>query len=84
MTDMRIDDLTEYGRTLKARVLQDTGLPVSVCFAATKCLTKIDMEIVKHDPSYGGVLDLTRFSEQDQDALLTLGAIEDVWGIGHK
>jgi len=84
MTDMLIEDLTEYGRALKVRVLQDTGLPVSVCFAATKCLTKIGMEIVKHDPSYGGVLDLTGLAEQEQDALLALVAIEDVWGIGHR
>ena len=84
MTDMLIEDLTEYGRALKARVLQDTGLPVSVCFAVTKCLTKIGMEIVKHDPSYGGVLDLTGLAEQEQDALLALVAIEDVWGIGHR
>jgi DNA polymerase V len=81
---MPIEDLTEYGRALKARVLQDTGLPVSVCFAATKCLTKIGMEIAKHDPSYGGVLDMTGLSEQEQDALLELVAIEDVWGIGHR
>jgi DNA polymerase V len=84
MTDMSIDDLTEYGQTLKARVLQDTGLPVSVCFAATKCLTKIGMEVVKHDPAYGGVLDLTLLAEQEQDDVLALVAIEDVWGIGHK
>jgi hypothetical protein len=39
------------------------------------------MEIVKHDPSYGGVLDLPRFSEKEQDELLELVVIEDVWGI---
>src|SRR6516162_10036658 len=49
LTGMAVDDLTEYGRIIKARVLQYTGLPVSVCFAATTCLTKIGMEIVKHD-----------------------------------
>jgi DNA polymerase V len=79
-----IDDLTEYGHTIKARVLQYTGIPVSIGFAATKCLTKIGVEIVKHDPSFHGVLDLTRLSEQEQDELLATVTIEDVWGIGYK
>ena len=84
LTGMAVDDLTEYGRTIKARVLQYTGLPVSVCFAATKCLTKIGMEIVKHNAAYGGVIDLTCLSEQEQDELLALVAVEDVWGIGPR
>src|SRR6266852_356288 len=84
LTHLPIDDHTEYGRTLKARVLQDIGIPVSVCFAETKCLTKIGMSVVKHDLSYGGVLDLTRLSEQERDELLALVDIEDVWGIGAK
>ncbi len=58
LTSHAIDDLTEFGKTIKARVLQYTGLPVSVGIASTKCLCKIANEIVKHDPSYDGVLDL--------------------------
>ena len=84
LTNLLIADLTEYGRTIKARVLQYTGIPVSISFAATKCLTKIGVEIVKHDPSYEGVLDLTGLSEQALDELLAAVAIEDVWGIGVK
>src|SRR5215472_17610814 len=34
LTNPPLDDLTEYGHAIKARVLQDTGIPVSVCFAA--------------------------------------------------
>jgi DNA polymerase V len=42
------------------------------------------MSVVKHDPSYGGVLDLTLLSEQERDELLAMVDIEDVWGIGAK
>jgi DNA polymerase V len=42
------------------------------------------MSVVKHDPSYGGVLDLTGLSEQALDEVLVKVAIEDVWGIGAK
>src|SRR5215471_9023580 len=84
LTGLAIDDLTELGRTIKARVLQYTGIPVSVGLAATKCLSKIAVEIVKHNPSYNGVLDLTALSEQAVDELLATVAVEDVWGIGAK
>jgi DNA polymerase V len=84
LTHLFIDDLTAYGQAIKASVLQGTGIPVSISFAATKCLTKIGVEIVKHDPYYHGVLDLTRLSEQERDELLATVAIEDVWGIGVK
>ncbi len=84
LTNLSIDDLTEFGRTIKARVLQYTGIPVSVGIAATKCLTKIAVEIVKHDPSYKGVLDLTGLTEQELDEMLAKVAVEDVWGIGPK
>src|SRR5436189_3546723 len=82
LTDLAIDDLIEYGKTVKARVLQYTGLPVSVGIASSKCLCKIANEIVKHDPSYEGVLDLTALTEKEVDTLLSQVAIEDVWGIG--
>jgi DNA polymerase V len=84
LTNLTINDLTEFGRTIKARVLQYTGIPVSVGIASTKCLTKIAVEIVKHDPSYNGVLDLTGLAEQEIDEMLARVAIEDVWGIGPK
>lgn len=78
LSTLAIDDLTDYGKTIKARVLQYTGLPVSVGIASTKCLCKIANEIVKHDPSYEGVLDLTTLSDEEMDALLSRVAIEDV------
>lgn len=84
LTDLAIDDLTDYGKTIKARVLQYTGLPVSVGIASSKCLCKVANELVKHDLSCEGVLDLSALSEVDVDTLLSRVAIEDVWGIGRK
>ena len=84
LTDQVIDDLTEFGRTIKDCVMQQTGIPVSVGIAPTKCLTKIASEIVKSDPSYRGVLDLSSLSDEQIDKYLTQVEIGDVWGIGHK
>ncbi len=84
LSEQIIDDLSEFGRTIKARVLQFTGIPVSVGIASTKCLTKVANEIVKNDARYEGVLDVTALSEQATDEMLAKVAIEDVWGIGSK
>ncbi len=84
LSEQIIDDLSEFGRTIKARVLQFTGIPVSIGIASTKCLTKVANEIVKNDARYEGVLDVTALSEQATDEMLAKVAIEDVWGIGSK
>src|SRR5450759_39114 len=57
LTDGNIDDYTEFGRTIKAQVLQYTGIPVAVGIASTKSLAKIANEIVKKKSRYQGVLD---------------------------
>jgi DNA polymerase V len=84
LSDLPIADLTEYGRTVKEQVWQCTGIPVSVGIASSKCLTKIATEIVKTNPAYAGVLDLTALPEEEMDGMLAKVAIEDVWGIGRK
>lgn len=84
LSDRAGDDLIELGQTIKARVLQYTGIPVRVAIAPTKCLTKIACELLKDDSRYQDVLDLTVFTPEQLDAALGQVAIEDVWGIGPK
>ena len=83
LTELPIADLTEFGQTIKAKVMQLTGIPVSVGIAPTKCLTKIAIELVKHDPRFDGVFDLTALSEQEIDRVLAHVLVEDVWGVGY-
>ncbi len=84
LTDLAINDLTEFARTVKARVYQLTGIPMRVAVASTKCLTKIASALLKGDEHSGDVLDLTGFTQEQLDAALARVAIEDVWGIGPK
>src|SRR5437588_7154905 len=37
LTDLIIDDLTEFGHTIQDRIRQYTGIPVRVTLAPTKC-----------------------------------------------
>jgi len=78
------ESLTEYGKTIKARVTQYTGIPVSIGIAPNKCLAKIATQMVKAESSYEGVLDLTQLAEDELDQMLAKVPIEDVWGIGRK
>src|SRR6266567_4584596 len=84
LTNVATDDLTELGQTIRARVLQYTGIPVRVAIAPTKCLTKIACELIKSDSRYGDVLDLTSFAPEQMDAELARIAVADIWGIGPK
>jgi DNA polymerase V len=84
VTHVPFEDLLDYGRQIRATVLQHTGIPVSVGMAPTKTLTKIANEIVKTHPEYQGVLNITSASEGEIDALLERLSVEEVWGIGSR
>jgi len=73
-------DLTEYGRRIRATVKQWTGIPVSVGIAETKTLAKIANHVAKWSEGTAGVFDLS--AELDPDHVLAQVPVEEVWGIG--
>lgn len=73
-------DLTDYGRQIRAKVLQWTGIPVSVGIAPTKTLAKIANKLAKKNSMCQGVLNLTNHP-RIEDFLASVD-IGDVWGIG--
>ena len=77
-------DLSEYGHDIRETVYRCTGIPVSLGIAATKTLSKVATEIVKHQPHYHGVLSLIDYSDEEIDDLLASLAVENVWGIGSR
>lgn len=84
LSSLIIDDLSEFGQILKAKVMQLTGIPVSVGIAPTKSLAKVATETAKLQTHYEGVVSLCHLSEEEIDSFLTTIPIEDVWGIGRK
>lgn len=70
-------NLSDYGRLIRARVKQDTGIPVSVGIAPTKTLAKIAGGIAKKSES--GVFDLFT---TDRESILAQTDVADIWGIG--
>ena len=76
-------DLEAIGREIRKRILQWTGIPVSVGFAHTKALAKVANRIAKKFTDRTGGVYKIDTEEQRIKALKWL-KIEDVWGIGRQ
>lgn len=75
--------LDALGRTLRARILQCTGIPVGVGIAKTKTLAKLANHTAKRlQQQTGGVVDIC--DPFKRDWVLRNTAVEDVWGVGRK
>lgn len=76
-------DLTEFGREIRATVLQQTHLTVGVGIAQTKTLAKLANHAAKKwQRQTGGVVDLSNSSRQRK--LMAIVPAEEVWGIGRR
>lgn len=76
-------DLTDFGREIRATVLQRTHLTVGVGIAQTKTLAKLANHAAKRwQRQTGGVVDLS--DEDRQRKLMAALPVEDVWGIGRR
>lgn len=76
-------DLKEYGETIVKKVVQCTGIPISIGFAPTKALAKVANRIAKKFPKETKSVHIINSEEKRIKALKWL-AVEDVWGIGQQ
>lgn len=72
----------EWGRKVRARVYQWTGIRVGVGIAPSKTLAKAANHLAKQQMEWGGVLDLT--DEALRKKLLSRLPVREIWGIGRK
>lgn len=76
-------DLTEFGREIRATVLQRTHLTVGVGIAQTKTLAKLANHAAKRwQRQTGGVVDLSNVDRQRK--LMAALSVEEVWGVGRR
>ena len=84
--------LADLGRTLRAQVLQWTGLPTSVGFGSTKTLAKLANHVAKmadrrpglYAARHAQVCDLGAATPAEQHAILAATEVGAVWGIGRR
>ena len=72
-------NLYEYCKTMRAKVLQWTGVPVSIGIGPSKVLAKIANSIAKKQT---GVFDMRR--QQTQDEILKTLDVDKIWGIAGR
>lgn len=76
-------DLTDFGREIRATVLQRTHLTVGVGIAQTKTLAKLANHAAKQwQRQTGGVADLSSVDRQRK--LMAALPVDEVWGIGRR
>jgi DNA polymerase V len=78
------DRAEKVARHIAARVLQWTGLPVSVGVGPTKTLAKLAQHTAKITPDAERVIDLTTWSPTKVQKLLAATPIAKIWGIGRR
>ena len=79
-------DMTAHGRTLRARVLRWTGLPVGLGIGPTKTLAKLANRLAKKHPDFRaeGVCNLLAVPAERQAGYFAELGVEEVWGIGRQ
>lgn len=76
-------ELTDFGREIRATVLQRTHLTVGVGIAQTKTLAKLANHAAKQwQRQTGGVVDLSSVDRQRK--LMAALPVDEVWGIGRR
>ncbi len=83
LNELDISDWQAWAVAVRARVLQEVGMPVSIGIAETKTLAKIAGEHAKHVAGLEGVLDISGQLDRRRH-YLSETAIQDVWGIGRR
>lgn len=74
-------NLTDYCATLRAKVMQWTGIPVSIGLGPSKVLAKVANRVAKKQTD-NGVFDIR--GQQAQDEILKTLDVENLWGIAGR
>jgi DNA polymerase V len=80
LTGCKCESYRELGMEIRDRVLQWTGVPVTIGIAETKTLAKLANHLAKKSEKAEGVLDLTK--SKYQETALERTPVKEVWGIG--
>lgn len=81
LSNLDIADYEQWGRELRARILRDIGIPVSIGIAPSKTLCKIAASYAKKHLEVAGAYVIT---PTNRAARLHETTISDVWGIGWR
>lgn len=81
---LNITDYGEWGRAVRAAILKNIGVPVSIGIAPSKTLAKFASEIAKQHPGHEGAVDWVGANENWRREALQSLPVSQVWGIGWR
>jgi len=84
LSELDIDNFTEWGLEVRRQILQFVGVPVSIGIAPSKTLAKLASNRAKKDPELGGVLSVGLGENPDDDFRLAQVPVGDIWGVGWR
>lgn len=80
--DVAFKDIKLIGKAIRNTLMHDLGIPVTVGIAPTKTLAKMANRLAKKDSANYGVLHAATAADINQ--MLSMTAVEHIWGIGHQ
>jgi DNA polymerase V len=84
LSTLPITDYVGWGKTVRASIFKNIGVPVSIGIAPSKTLAKLASDIAKKQPGYGGVFSFIDLDETAKEDALHGMPIGDVWGVGWR
>jgi DNA polymerase V len=77
-------ELLALGRSIKATVRRNVGVPVCVGIAPTKTLAKLANKWAKNNPTFGGVCHWDSVPAHVREDLMGRLSVEEIWGIAGR
>ena len=78
LSHIKDENIEDYGKKIRERVLKWTGIPTSVGISCTKTLSKVANHVAKKNKT--GVI----FLKDNIDEVLKNFDISDIWGVGRQ
>lgn len=84
LSQLEIANYDSWGKSVQQRLLDETGMPVSIGIAPSKTLAKLASEHAKKDSALVGILNLQSLPAPIRDSYLLRTPIEQIWGVGRR
>ncbi len=84
LSELHISDYHAWGKEVRARILREIGVPVSIGIATSKTLAKLGADVAKKHDNYEGVVSFLGMSDPEKQMLLNDVPLKDIWGVGRQ
>ena len=84
ISTLPIKDYGAWGRAVRASILKNIGVPVSIGIAPTKTLAKLASEVAKQNPEHEGAVNWVHAPEEWKRETLHNLPINKLWGVGWR